>query len=165
MMKEYFQNPEATRSAFLDGWFATGDLVERDEQGRLYHRGRSKDMIRRSGENIAAVEVEDTLSSYDEVGSVAVVGVPDELRGEEVFALIVPRDPAVLADVSRHESLISTLRARCQGDLAGFKVPRYWVMVESLPRSASERLLKNELDVVGLLAGAADTSIPHATAQ
>lgn len=165
MMKEYFQNPVATRAAFRDGWFATGDLVERDEQGRLYHRGRSKDMIRRSGENIAAVEVEDTLSSYDEVGSVAVVGVPDELRGEEVFALIVPRDPAVLADASRHESLISTLRARCQGDLAGFKVPRYWVMVESLPRSASERLLKNELDVASLLAGAWDTSIPHAAAQ
>lgn len=165
MMREYFQNPEATRSAFRDGWFATGDLVERDEQGRLYHRGRSKDMIRRSGENIAAVEVEDTLSSYDEVGSVAVVGVPDELRGEEVFALIVPRDPAVLADVSLQESVISTLRTRCQGDLAGFKVPRYWVMVESLPRSASERLLKNELDVVGLLAGAWDTSIPHAAAQ
>lgn len=165
MMREYFQNPEATRSAFRDSWFATGDLVERDEQGRLYHRGRSKDMIRRSGENIAAVEVEDALSSYDEVGSVAVAGVPDELRGEEVFAVVVPQDSGVLADVSRHEDLISSLRARCQDDLAPFKIPRYWVLVESLPRSASERLLKNELDIADLLTRAIDTTTPHTTTQ
>ena len=165
MMQGYFRNEEATDKAFRDGWFATGDLVERDEAGRLYHRGRSKDMIRRSGENIAAVEVEDTLSSYDAVASVAVVGVADDLRGEEAFAVVVPRDPAIVKDISQQQPLVDSLRAQCEQDLAGFKVPRYWAFVESLPRSASERLLKNQLDVPGLLTGAFDTSATHTSTQ
>ncbi len=72
-----------------DGWFPTGDLARLDDEGRVYLAGRMKDMIRRSGENVAAHEVEDVLQSHPEVRLAAVLGVPDEVRGEEVKAYVV----------------------------------------------------------------------------
>jgi len=165
MMRGYFRDPEATTRAFREGWFATGDLVERDGQGRLYHRGRSKDMIRRSGENIAAVEVEDTLSGYPEVGTAAVVGIPDDLRGEEVFALVVPHGSVASIAEESPSDFIAALRTKCEKDLAPFKVPRYWLLVDSLPRSASERLLKTALDIPRLFATALDTNSPSGTTR
>jgi carnitine-CoA ligase len=116
-----------------DGWFPTGDLARFDDQGRLYLRGRLKDMIRRSGENIAAAEVEQVLMDHPAVTLAAVIGVPDEMRGEEVKAFVVG---AVSAD---------DLRDWCAERLAAFKVPRYWEFRDDLPRTPSERVAKREL--------------------
>ena len=89
-MVEYFNRPEANAECFQPGgWFRTGDLARRDEAGNHYIAGRLKDMIRRSHENIAAKEVEAVLVSHHAVSEVAVIGVPDPLRGEEVKAFVV----------------------------------------------------------------------------
>ncbi len=114
-----------------DGWFATGDLARTDDRGRYYLTGRLKDMIRRSGENIAAAEVEQVLIEHPAVQVVAVIGVPDELRGEEVKAFVVAPD----ADVEALESW-------CRERLAPFKVPRWWEFREELPMTPSHRVAK-----------------------
>jgi crotonobetaine/carnitine-CoA ligase len=130
MMDGYLGLPSVLR----DGWFPTGDLARLDEQGRVYHLGRIKDMIRRSGENIAAHEVEEVLMSHPAVSLAAVVGVPDEIRGEEVKAFVV-------GAVGQEE-----LAAYCAERLASFKVPRYWEFRDDLPRTPSERVAKQLLD-------------------
>ncbi|WP_086788677.1 AMP-binding protein [Crossiella equi] len=134
LMRGYYRDPEATAHAFRGGWFHTGDLVRMDEAGQVFYVGRTKDMIRRSGENIAAAEVEQALLLHPEVTVAAVVAVPDELRGEEVLAYVVGDglDPAELAEF-------------CGRQLAYFKVPRYWAFPEALPLTASERVAKGEL--------------------
>lgn len=131
MMLGYLGHP----SPFDDeGWFPTGDLARLDDAGRVHLTGRLKDMIRRSGENIAAVEVEEVLRAHPAVEVVAVLGVPDELRGEEVLAAVV----APGADAE-------TLRAWCAERLAPFKVPTRWVLRDALPMTASHRVAKAEL--------------------
>ena len=92
LMDGYYRNPRATAEAFRNGWLHTGDVVGRDGQGRLYYLSRMKDMIRRSGENIAAAEVEDVIMRHPGVRLAAVLAVADELRGEEVLAYVVPGD-------------------------------------------------------------------------
>ena len=87
-MGGYYNNPQATEEVFADGWFRTGDLFRKDEDGNFFIVGRKKDMIRRSAENIAAREVESVLNAVASVAEVAVIGVPDSLRGEEVKAYI-----------------------------------------------------------------------------
>ncbi len=114
-----------------DGWFPTGDLARLDEHGRVYLTGRLKDMIRRSGENVAAVEVEEVLLAHPAVRLAAVVGVPDDVRGEEVMAYVV----APGAD--EHE-----LESWCAERLAPFKVPSRWALREELPLTASHRVEK-----------------------
>jgi Acyl-CoA synthetases (AMP-forming)/AMP-acid ligases II len=91
-MKGYYRNPEATEAAFHGDWFRTGDLFRKDERGYLYIVGRLKDMVRRSGENIAARELEAVLNALPEVLESAVIPVPDDLRGEEVKACIVLKE-------------------------------------------------------------------------
>ncbi|MFC4944421.1 AMP-binding protein [Pseudonocardia sp. GCM10023141] len=122
-------------SPFVDGWFATGDLVHRDGAGLVHYAGRLKDMIRRSGENISAAEVEDVLARHPAVRLAAVVPVPDELRGEEVKAYVV-----ATGDVHPRE-----LAAHCAELLAPFKVPRYWELRTELPLTPSERVAKGRL--------------------
>ncbi|WP_436531977.1 AMP-binding protein [Actinoplanes sp. HUAS TT8] len=117
-----------------DGWFPTGDLARLDEQGRVYHLGRIKDMIRRGGENVAAAEVEQVLMEHPQVTLAAVVGVPDDLRGEEVKAFVVGTATA------------EELAEYCGQRLASFKVPRYWEFRDDLPRTPSERVAKQLLD-------------------
>ncbi|WP_241976244.1 MULTISPECIES: AMP-binding protein [Cryobacterium] len=152
LMTGYFEDAEATERAFRGGWFHTGDLAERDELGRLYYRGRTKDMIRRSGENISAIEVEEVLVLHPGVELAAVVAVPDELRGEEVLAYLVPSAPAPSA-----VDLIDSVSASCATELAYFKVPRYWRVERELPRTVSERVAKHELTQAGSLRGAWDS--------
>ncbi|TDV43728.1 AMP-binding protein [Actinophytocola oryzae] len=124
----------AVDNPFDDGWFRTGDLARLDQAGRVYLVGRLKDMIRRSGENVAAREVEDVLLTHPDVRLVAVTSVPDDLRGEEVKAHVVGiRDPDALA-------------AYCLERLAPFKVPRYWEFRDDLPRTPSERVAKHQLN-------------------
>jgi len=139
MMDGYLDNPEATAAVLRDGWMHTGDLGRMDDRGRVYHVGRLKDMIRRSGENIAAREVEEVLLTHPGVQLAAVTAVPDEIRGEEVKAYYVA------AGVTPGE-----LAAYCQDRLAAFKVPRFWQQEADLPRTDSQRVAKSGL---GDLAG------------
>jgi carnitine-CoA ligase len=138
MMDGYFRDEAATNHAFRGGWFHTGDLVRQDDAGRVYYIGRTKDMIRRSGENISATEVEAVLCEHPSVLEAACVAVPDELRGEEVKAYVVPKQPA--APPSPEE-----LHAWVSERLAYFKVPRYWEYVSEMPKTPSERVAKAEL--------------------
>lgn len=134
MMEGYLGHP----SPFRDGWFPTGDLARIDEHGRVFLQGRLKDMIRRSGENIAAHEVEEVLMAHPDVRLAAVVGVPDEVRGEEVKAYVVTPglDP---------EQVPAVLSAWCAARLAAFKVPSVWAVREDLPLTASHRVAKAQL--------------------
>ncbi|HET6501190.1 MAG TPA: AMP-binding protein [Amycolatopsis sp.] len=140
MMHGYHDDPEATARAFRGGWFHTGDLAAMDQQGRVFYRGRTKDMIRRSGENISADEVERALLLHPAVRLAAVVAEPDELRGEEVHAFVV----------LDREATPDELAEFCAGKLAYFKVPRYWTIADTLPLTPSERVAKGELDRSGL---------------
>jgi crotonobetaine/carnitine-CoA ligase len=135
MMDGYLNDPEATARAMRDGWFHTGDLGRMDSAGRVYHTGRLKDMIRRSGENVAAREVEEVLLIHPAVRLVAVTAVPDEIRGEEVKAYYVAESDPGAAE------LVEFCRAR----LAAFKVPRYWQAADDLPRTDSQRVAKARL--------------------
>jgi crotonobetaine/carnitine-CoA ligase len=130
MFDGYLGHPSPLR----EGWFPTGDLVRLDDEGRVYHLGRAKDMIRRSGENIAAAEVEQVLMAHPRVLLAAVVGVPDEIRGEEVKAYVVGTASA------------DELSVYCAARLAAFKVPRFWEFRDDLPRTPSERVAKQLLD-------------------
>ena len=140
LMDGYYRNPAATAEAFRNGWLHTGDVVSRDERGRIHYLSRTKDMIRRSGENIAAAEVEDVIMRHPGVRLAAVLAVEDELRGEEVMAYVVPSHGVSRDDVS--PTVLSTF---CAERLARFKVPRYWKYRDDLPRTPSERIRKEAL--------------------
>ena len=111
---EYLKDPKATAEAWQGGWFHTGDLVRADADGRLYFVDRRKNVIRRSGENISAVEVESVLAQHPRVAAVAVAPTPDALRGDEVLACVVRReaqpgdDLAVLAAADDARTLCSS---------------------------------------------------------
>jgi crotonobetaine/carnitine-CoA ligase len=137
MMDGYWRNPEATAAAFRNGWYHTGDLAYFDADGRVHLAGRQKDMIRRSGENIAANEVEGVIQQHPAVALAACIAVPDTLRGEEVKAFIVLRQEH-RAQPPEPEALVDFVAQR----LAAFKVPRYWEYRDDLPRTASERVAK-----------------------
>ena len=131
----YWNKPEATAQAFVDGWLHSGDLARVDEQGFTYIVDRIKDMINRGGENVYCVEVENALAAAPGVFEVAVVGVPDTMMGEKVGAILVPA-PGSTVDVN-------AVRAFAQDRLADFKVPQYWsVRSEALPRNPSGKVLK-----------------------
>ncbi|OQO92655.1 acyl-CoA synthetase [Saccharomonospora piscinae] len=137
LMHGYHDDPDATAAAFRGGWFRTGDVARMDAAGRVFYVGRTKDMIRRSGENIVADEVERALRLHPAVREVAVLAVPDDLRGEEVKALVVPEGEKTVPP--------EELAEFCGTKLAYFKVPRYWAFADSLPMTASERVAKGEL--------------------
>ena len=139
MMSGYDDEPEATAAVFRDGWLHTGDLARQDERGYVWLVGRVKDVVRRSGENVAAREVEDTLLAHPSVRLAAVVGVPDEVRGEEVKAYVV------LTDARDASQAAPDLRDHCAARIAGFKVPRYWEVRSDLPRTPSERVAKQQV--------------------
>ncbi len=138
MMRGYWRKPEATAERLRDGWMHTGDLAYRDAQGYYHLVGRLKDMIRRTGENISAVEVEGVLAEHPAVRGAAVVPVPDELRGEEVKAFIQLQPGHEGLDP---QQLVDFARAR----LAAFKVPRFIEFVDDLPRTPSEKVAKHVL--------------------
>ena len=136
----YYKKPQATAEAFHGDWFRTGDLFRMDENGFFYIVGRIKDVIRRSGENIAAREVESVLSSFDDVAEAAAVPVKDDVRGEEIKALIVWREGVPVDD-----ERIAALIEHCKHNLAPFKVPRFYESRSSLPKTASMKIAKHVL--------------------
>lgn len=131
----YWDNPEASAAAFDGGWFHSGDLVRRDEQGYVFVVDRIKDVINTGGVMVASREIEDVLYTHPAVAEVAVVGIPDEKWIEMVTAYIVAK-----GDVTA-EQLIDHAR----GSLAPFKVPKRVEFVDDLPRNASGKILKREL--------------------
>lgn len=137
IMLGYFDDPDATRATMQDGWLKTGDLGYSDDTGQLFYFGRKKDVIKRSGENISATEVEEVLVNHPDVIDAAVVGVPDPVRDQSVKAFLV------LADGATPE--FDALRAFCAARLAYFKVPETFAILGELPRNASGKVLKREL--------------------
>jgi carnitine-CoA ligase len=137
-MEGYLDDPEATAEFFHNGWANTGDLVRMDADGVIYFQGRRKEMIRRGGENVAQVEVEFALRAHPDVLDCAVAPVPDDDLGEEGKAYVVPRPGASVDPAALHSFL--------SGKLAVFKVPRYYELRDDLPRTPSERVVKNQLE-------------------
>lgn len=141
IMQGYYKKPEANAELFQPGgWFRTGDRFLRDAAGYFYYKGRSKDMIRRNSENVAAREVETVLRELSQVEEAAVVAVPDELRGEEIKAYIKLRPGDASSD-----DITSIVLDHCAAHLAKFKIPRYVGYVESFPMTASGRVEKKTL--------------------
>jgi crotonobetaine/carnitine-CoA ligase len=141
MMRAYLNKPEATSEAYRDGWFHTGDLGYVDNNGWLYFVGRQKDIIRRSGENVAAAEVEGTLREHPQVLDAAAVPAPDALRGEEILVYVIPAEGVAPSDIAP-----DLLIAFCADRLARYKVPRYIVIrSEDFQRTPSMRVQKESL--------------------
>jgi crotonobetaine/carnitine-CoA ligase len=136
----YLKNAEATAEAWRGGWFHTGDVVRQDADGMLVFVDRKKNIIRRSGENIAAAEVEAVLQAHSDVAQVAVVAVPDEVREEEVMACVVP-----MAGVPADRALADRLVAWCAERLAYFKAPGWVLFVPSLPTTGTQKVQKTQI--------------------
>ncbi|GAA0691130.1 long-chain fatty acid--CoA ligase [Streptomyces malaysiensis subsp. malaysiensis] len=137
VMKGYLGRPEATAEVLRDGWFRTGDIATRDEEGYYFIVDRAKDLIVRGGFNVYPREVEEALMTHPSVSLVAVVGVPDDRVGEEVKAYVI-RQPG--STVSEFE-----LIAWCRERLAVYKCPRLVEFRETLPVNATGKILKREL--------------------
>jgi crotonobetaine/carnitine-CoA ligase len=137
VMLGYYKDPEATAAALHDGYLFTGDLGHFDQWGYLHFDGRKKDMIKRAGENVAALEVEDALVSHPAVIEAAVFGVPDEVVGEKVLAVVVLREEGSIDE----ETLVEYAKTR----LAPFKVPAEIEFRQELPRTAIGKILKPQL--------------------
>lgn len=135
--REYYKDPDATAEAWAGGWFHTGDLVRQEPGGEVFFVDRKKNVIRRSGENIAAVEVESVLMRHPAVRAAAVAAVPDRVRGDEVFACIVTDAP------SPH--LAQQIAEWALGQMAYFKVPGHIAFVENLPLTATNKLQRAEV--------------------
>jgi acyl-coenzyme A synthetase/AMP-(fatty) acid ligase len=134
----YFKNPEATDEAWADGWFHTGDIVRREADGSMFFVDRKKNVIRRSGENIAAVEVESALMRHPAVKAAAVAAVADPVRGDEVFACLkVDGEPG--------EALALEIVGWCLGQLAYYKAPGYVAFVDALPLTSTQKIQRREL--------------------
>lgn len=136
----YYKRPEANADSFRGEWFRTGDVFRRDEDGYYYIVGRIKDMIKRSGENIAAQEVEAVLRLLPEVEEAAVVPVPDPMRSEEVKAYLLLK-----AGTDRDACPPETVIEHCKAHLAAFKIPRFIAYVDDFPRTPSRKIKKRVL--------------------
>ncbi|MCA1296879.1 AMP-binding protein [Stappia indica] len=136
----YLKDEAATEAAWSGGWLHTGDVVRQDESGALFFVERKKNIIRRSGENIAAAEVEAAIASLPEVSAIAVVATDDPLREQEVLAVVVPTDSQQAA-----EQLADRIFAYCAVHLAYFKVPGYIAFVSALPTTSTQKVQKASL--------------------
>ena len=136
----YLNDPEATAAGWAGGWWHTGDAVRQGPDGSLHFVDRLKNVIRRSGENIAALEVETMLLRHPDIAQVAVTPVPDETRGEEVFACIVPTDGA-----ARDEPAAQAIVQWCLRQMAYYKAPGWVAFVDQLPITATQKLQRGAL--------------------
>ncbi len=138
VIKGYLNRPEATAEAIVDGWLRTGDIGYIDSDNFIYLVDRAKDMVLRGGENVYCSEVEWVIHRHPGIAECSVFSVPDERLGEEVGAAVYPA-PGV-------EVSASELRDFCKEHLAAYKIPRYiWVLNDPLPRNASGKFVKREL--------------------
>jgi long-chain acyl-CoA synthetase len=137
ILKGYFKSPEATETAFRNGWFHTGDVGYRDKDGFFYIVDRKSDMIIRGGENIYPREIDEVLYQHPAVAAAATIGIPDDLYGEEVAAFVVLKDGMKIGE----EELISY----CEEQLADYKCPKSIRIVKDIPKGPTGKLLKREL--------------------
>ena len=131
----YYKDEVATEAGWDGDWWHTGDVVREGEDGCLYFVDRRKNVIRRSGENIAAVEVEATLLQHPNILGCAVCAVPDEIRGDEVFSFVISDKELQVDDIFDH----------CLANLTYFKVPGYVALVPNLPLTASQKVSRGEI--------------------
>ena len=138
VMLGYWRMPEATAAAIVEGWLHTGDMATIDEENYIYIVDRAKDMIITGGENVYSVEVENALYTHPAVLEAAVIGIPDEVWGEAVHAVVVCKPDMSLTS----EELIAHARTQ----IAGYKVPRSIdFSQEALPKSGAGKILKRDL--------------------
>ena len=138
VIREYWNRPDATAGSYDDGgWFKSGDMGYQDQDGFVFVSDRLKDMIISGGENIYPAEVEQAIAEIEAVGSVAVIGVPDEKWGEVPRAVVVVREGANLTEQQVH--------AHLDGRLARYKIPKAVVFVNEMPRTASGKIRKKDL--------------------
>lgn len=137
VMKGYWNNEEATKKTLVDGWLLTGDMGKMDEDGYFYVVDRKSDMIIAGGFNIYPREIEEVLFEHPDILEAAVIGVPDEYRGETVKAVIVPKAGKTLDE--------KELDQYCRSNLAAFKVPRIYEFREQLPKTIVGKVLKRQL--------------------
>ena len=135
--REYYRDPDATAGTWKDGWLYSGDLARLDEDGYLYIVGRKKDVIIRGGNNVHASDVEAVLHEHPDVVEAAVVGIPHDVLGEDVAAVVVLAPGATATP--------EELRAHCARTLADYKVPRRIELTDELPRNATGKVLKAQL--------------------
>lgn len=133
----YWANPEANAREFTDGFWHSGDLAMMDEEGYVYILDRKKDMINRGGEKIFCVEVENVLYSHPKIMEAAVVGLPDEVFGEQVKAVVVPKPDQTLTP--------EEVREFVAGKLADYKIPKYVEFIDALPRNPGGKVIKGLL--------------------
>ncbi len=138
IMTGYWNRPDATAEAIRDGWFYSGDVATRDDEGFIWIQDRLKDMIISGGENIYPAEIENVIMGHPGVADVAVIGVPHEKWGETPLAVVVKRDAELT-----EESVIE----HCNGKLAKFKMPSAVRFLDAIPRNASGKALKRELRI------------------
>jgi long-chain acyl-CoA synthetase len=136
-MKGYYGNPQATAEVIKNGWLYTGDIGKVDEDGYLFILDKKKDMIIVAGQNIYADDIEEVLNTHPKVAEVAVVGIPDKLRGEAVRAVIRLKEGAIATE--------REIKQFCRKRLADFKVPKQIVFVTSLPKTITGKIRKEVL--------------------
>jgi crotonobetaine/carnitine-CoA ligase len=147
LMKGYYKNPEATNETIRDSWLYTGDNAYMDEDGYFHFVDRKKDMIKRGGENVAAIEVEFVIGLHPKVQEVSIIGVPDPVRDEAIVAVVVLQ----AGETCEPQEIINW----CAGKLAKFKVPSFVKFRTSLPKTSIGKVQKNilrkeELQAMGL---------------
>ena len=137
VMLGYWQQPAETAKVMRNGWLLTGDIGYRDEEGYYFITDRKKDMLLVNGINVYPREIEEILYQYPGVKEAAVIGIPDSRRGEQPIAYVAPNEGAALEE----KALQQFVRRR----LADYKVPRKVVIMPSLPRNATGKILKTAL--------------------
>ncbi|WP_022869446.1 AMP-binding protein [Yaniella halotolerans] len=135
VMAGYYKNPEATEEALAGGWFHTGDIGVQHPDGYIQLMDRLKDIIISGGENISSIEVEGVLHGHPDVSDAAVIGIADERWGERPVAYVVVTGSVTSDDLREH----------CRAELAGFKVPDAFHLIDELPRSSTGKIRKTEL--------------------
>ncbi len=133
----YWRNPKATNGAITDGWFHTGDMVTRDDEGYYYVVDRKKNMFISGGENVYPAEVEKFLYSHPAIKEVCVIGVPDDKWGEVGKAFVVLKKKSAETEES--------IRAFCKGRIAGYKTPKHVAFVDELPKNAAGKIDRKSL--------------------
>jgi fatty-acyl-CoA synthase len=138
VMKGYWNNDQVTHQVIdEDGWMHTGDLAEMDDDGYVKIVGRIKDMILRGGENISPFEIEEFLQTHEKIESVQVIGVPSYKYGEEVMAWVKPINGHSLSDQELYDY--------CKGQIATYKIPKYWKYVQEFPVTVTGKIRKVEM--------------------